>query len=87
MGGENQDRAGPEGPAPTRERLQLRLVERGEHSGFVIPHHDGAAVYRGTGPADYACGRCAKLLAVGVRRGMFRTLIFACVCGAMNVVE
>lgn len=70
-----------------RERVALRTVEPGERSGFLIPHHDGVAAYRGTGPADYTCGRCASLLAMGVRRGMFRTFLFACACGAVNAVE
>ena len=72
--------------AATRDRIVLRVVDRGEHSGFVIPHHDGVAAYRGTGPADYTCGRCATPLAIGVRPGMFQTFVFACACGAMNVV-
>ena len=72
---------------PVRDRIALRVVERGEHSGFVIPHHSGVAAYRGTGSADYACGRCGGLLAIGVRPGMFGTFIFACACGAMNAID
>jgi hypothetical protein len=84
----DRKRVPPELSAPSvRDRIGLRIVESGEHSGFVIPHHAGVAAYRGTGSADYACGRCGGLLAIGVRPGMFSTFIFACACGAMNAVE
>ncbi len=54
----------------------------------MIPfQHDGSAAYRGLGRSDYACGACGRLLAVGVRAGMFQGLAFACGCGALNQVR
>ncbi len=69
-----------------RDRVTLAVVEPGEARGFVIPHQQGCAVFRGGGPADYACGKCGSLLAIGVTPGMFRTFVFACACGAFNAV-
>ncbi len=70
-----------------RRRMVLQVVPDYDCRGFVIPHHEGRASYRGSGAADYACGACGWLLAVGVRPGMFRSFVFACRCGALNAVE
>ena len=70
-----------------RSRLVLRVVDPPEARGFVIPHQAGAAAFRGSGTADYACGLCGALLAIGVRPGMFQTFVFACGCGALNQVR
>ena len=72
----------------TRRRIVLRVVQRGEATGFVSPSRDfDQVMYRGPGEADYVCGCCGHLLAVGVREGMFPTLAFSCGCGAINVGE
>ncbi len=70
-----------------RDRRVLKVLDRAECVGFVVPHHEGVAAYRGDGAADYACGRCGTLLAIGVRPGMFRSLVFACACGALNALD
>jgi hypothetical protein len=75
------------GKVRIRDRLMLKVVEPGERRGFVISPLQGAAAYRGSGDADYVCGTCGALLAVGVRRRMFLSFVFACPCGALNAVE
>lgn len=70
-----------------RDRRVLKVLDGGERRGFVVAHHDGLAAYRGDGGADYACGNCGALLAIGVRPGMFRSLVFACACGALNALD
>ena len=75
------------GSPVSRARYVLRVAEGGETAGFVLPtRRHGTVIYRGLGPADYACGDCGRLLAAGVRPGMFRSLVFSCVCGALNRV-
>ncbi len=69
-----------------RERLVLHVVNPEDASGFIIPPSDGRVAYRGRDWTDYACGGCGYLLAIGVRAGMFRSLLFACACGALNRV-
>ncbi len=69
-----------------RSRIVLRVVEPGDAMGFVIPHQAGSAAFRGSGGADYACGGCGRLLAIGVRPGMFQSFVFACACGSLNQV-
>ena len=70
-----------------RRRIVLEVVEQGEATGFVIPRHASDQVmYRGEGEADYTCGCCGHMLAIGVREGLFPTLVFACGCGALNKV-
>jgi hypothetical protein len=70
-----------------RARYVLQVAEYGETAGFVVPgRRDGSVAYRGLGPADYACGSCGGLIAIGVRPGMFRSLVFPCCCGALNRV-
>jgi len=69
-----------------RETLALELVEH-HRSPFTVPaRHDGGPAFHGIGKLDYACGRCARLLAIGVRPGVFARLVFGCACGAMNRV-
>jgi hypothetical protein len=83
------DRAGEGGYAVTgqRARYRLQVAEHGETVGFVVPgRRDGSVAYRGLGPADYTCGGCGGILAIGVRPGMFRSLVFPCRCGALNSV-
>ncbi len=70
-----------------RTRFTLKVVDAAEARGFIIPHQDGAASYRGCGSGDYACGGCGRLLAIGVRPGMFQSFVFACGCGALNQVQ
>jgi hypothetical protein len=70
-----------------RSRVVLRVVDPGEARGFVIPHGAGAAAFRGSGSADYSCGACGSLLAIGVRPGMFQSFVFSCRCGALNQVS
>jgi hypothetical protein len=70
-----------------RDRLVLRVVDRHECRGFVVSPQQGAPAYRGSGGADYACGTCGSLLAIGVRPRMFLSFVFACACGALNAVE
>ncbi len=70
-----------------RDRRVLKVLDGAERRGFVVPHHEGVAAYRGEGGADYACGNCGTLLAIGVRPGMFRSLVFACACGALNALD
>jgi hypothetical protein len=73
--------------AAVRERIALEVVEPSGARGLVVPcHRDGSALYRGLGESDYACGGCGHLIATGVRPGMFRSLVFACRCGALNQV-
>jgi hypothetical protein len=74
-------------PAGVRDRIALKIVEPGRSRRFVIPHQHGEACYRGCGGADYACGSCGTLLAIGVRPGMFRSFAFACPCGTLNAVD
>ncbi len=62
-----------------RDRRVLKVLDRAECVGFVVPHHEGVV--------DYACGGCGTLLAIGVRPGMFRSLAFSCACGALNALE
>ena len=70
-----------------RRRLVLQEVELGQVSGFVIPRHRRSPVpFRGDGNVDYSCGRCSRLLAIGVRAGSFGTVLLACECGAFNRV-
>jgi hypothetical protein len=69
------------------ERLLLEAVDLGDAAGFVIPSNpDRSATYRGRGELDYACGNCGALLCIGVRRGLFRSLLFSCACGVLNRV-
>ncbi len=68
-----------------RRKLALKVVRPDEARGFVIPPKAGVG-YRGHGATDYACGGCGGLLAIGVRAGMFQSLVFACACGALNEV-
>ncbi len=71
-----------------RERVALEVVEPDEARGFVIPQNRFRSVsYRGPDRTDYACGGCGHLLAIGVRQGMFQSLVFACDCGAFNQVR
>ncbi len=70
-----------------RDRRVLKVVDRAECRGFVVPHHERFVAYRGDGAADYACGQCGTLLLIGVRPGMFRSLLFSCACGALNALE
>ena len=65
-------------------RRVLRVLADDERRRFVLAHHDGAPAFRGDGTTDYACG---TLLAIGVSSGMFRSLAFACSCGALNALE
>jgi len=68
-----------------RERLVLDLVEHEPSAGLAVPpREDGSPAFRGPGGLDYACGRCARLLAIGVRRGVFASLVWRCACGATN---
>lgn len=68
-----------------RDRLVLELLDRDTSRGFAVPaREDGSPSFQGSGPADYACGRCASVLASGVRPGAFACLVFRCACGAMN---
>jgi hypothetical protein len=68
-----------------RRRIALRKVSPAEATGVIVRVRRGA-LYRGGGDADYACGACGSLLCIGVRAGMFRSLAFACLCGAVNQV-
>ncbi len=73
--------------AALRHRLPLEVVSEEDVSGFPIPAQPhGVVLFRGQGDLDYACGRCGGLLAIGVLPGMLRRFVFACVCGALNVV-
>jgi len=83
----NADSRAQRAPPPIRDRIVLRIVESGERPGFIIPHRDGGATFRGHGSADYACGNCGLLLAIGVRPGMFRSFVFACGCGGLNALD
>ncbi|MFL5302069.1 MAG: hypothetical protein ACJ79R_17170 [Anaeromyxobacteraceae bacterium] len=75
------------GSPGSRARYVLQVAEGGETAGFVVPtRREGTVIYRGLGPADYACGGCGRVLAAGVRPGMFRSLVFSCECGALNRV-
>jgi hypothetical protein len=68
-----------------RQRLVLELVDHEPSDRFAVPpREDGSPVFRGPGAIDYACGRCARLLAIGVRRGLFASLMWRCACGATN---
>jgi hypothetical protein len=70
-----------------RRRIALDVVDSSDATGLVVPHRrDGSIAYRGHGPADYACGCCGRLLAIGVMPGMFQSLAFSCGCGALNQV-
>jgi hypothetical protein len=70
-----------------RQRVVLEVVDHAQLRGFVVPARpEGGPAFRGMGAVDYACGQCARLLAIGVRRGLFMTLVFRCGCGAMNRV-
>lgn len=70
-----------------RERIALEVVDSSDARGLlVLPGPDGSVLFRGQGNADYACGRCGHLLAIGIRRGMFQRFAFACACGAVNQV-
>jgi hypothetical protein len=70
-----------------RARLVLELVDRDTSRGFVVAvRQDGSPSFQGSGPSEYACGRCARLLATGVHPGVFACLVFRCRCGAMNRV-
>ena len=69
-----------------RRKLVLKVVRPDEARGLVIPPRGGGVGYRGRGGTDYACGGCGILLAIGVRAGMFQSLVFACACGALNQV-
>jgi hypothetical protein len=82
-----EDAVGPRRGRFLRTRLALDVVDAREARGFLIPHQAGGASFRGGGSADYACGTCGALLAIGVRPGMFRTFVFACSCGALNQVR
>jgi hypothetical protein len=68
-----------------RQRLVLELLERDTPEHFAVPpREDGSPAFRGPGALDYACGRCSRLLAIGVRRGVFASLVWRCACGAAN---
>jgi hypothetical protein len=68
-----------------RQRLVLDVVDREPAAGFEVPPRgDGSPAFRGPGALDYACGRCARLLAIGVRRGVFAGFLWRCACGATN---
>ena len=70
-------------PIPLRRRLVLSVVEDDEPAaGFTLPLRDGP--YRGHGDADLACGRCGRLLVIGVSRNAFRRFFLPCPCGALN---
>lgn len=70
-----------------RERLVLEILDRDTSRGFAVPtREDGSPSFQGCGPTDYVCGRCARVLASGVRHGAFACLVFRCACGAMNRV-
>ncbi len=74
-------------PGHVRQRIALEVVEPGRARGLVIPFpRDGSITYSGRCVSDYACGGCGQLLAIGVRPGMFQSLVFACGCGALNQV-
>jgi len=68
-----------------RERVVLEIVEDDASRGFAVPaRDDGAPAFRGMGDLDYVCGRCTRLLAIGVRPGVFSSLVLRCQCGALN---
>ncbi len=70
-----------------RRRIVLKRVSPFEATGVIVRvRRGGGALYRGHGHADYVCGSCGSLLCIGVRPGMFRSLAFACLCGAVNQV-
>jgi len=70
-----------------RRRIVLSVVQWGEGADLAIPSHASEQViYRGAGDADYVCGCCGHLLAVGVREGMFPAVVLPCGCGALNRV-
>lgn len=70
-----------------RERLILELVDDDATRGFAVQaHSEGGPAFRGSGDIDYACGRCRRLLAIGMRQGVFRSYLFRCACGALNRV-
>ena len=71
--------------ASLRERVALHPVDLADAAGLIIPSNR-SAMYRGWGDVDYVCGTCGALLCIGVRRGLFRALLFACGCGALNRV-
>lgn len=71
--------------ALVRERVALDPVDLSDAAGLVIPA-TRSATYRGWGDLDYCCGECGAVLCIGVRRGLFRALLFACACGALNRV-
>ncbi len=82
-----EDAVAPKRARFLRTRVVLKVVDSADARGFVVPHQAGTASFRGSGGADYACGACGALLAIGVRPGMFQTFVFACGCGALNEVR
>ena len=74
-------------PCRARQRIVLEVVSSSDARGLLVaPGADGSVLFHGPGDADYACGRCGRLLAIGIRPGMFQRFVFACVCGAVNQV-
>jgi hypothetical protein len=69
-----------------RKRIHLEVVEADEAIGFRIPHLGQGVSFRGRGAADYACGGCGTLIAIGIKPGMFSSLVLECACGALNRV-
>ena len=68
-----------------RQRVVMRVLEAHQATGFVIPPpRAGSVLCRGLGCEDYACGDCGRLLAIGMRPGVFARFVFACGCGAWN---
>ena len=70
-----------------RDRVVLEVVSDADATGFVIPPNREGGPYRGRGDTDFVCGGCRKLVAAGIRPGMFRNFVFACgCCGNLNRV-
>lgn len=69
-----------------RQRIHLHVVQAADALGVAIPPRHAGVAFRGHGAADYVCGQCGTLLAIGVRPGMFTSLALECGCGATNRV-